>query len=63
MLWNFTDATSLDFPNEFGGTVLSPYATVSNQAPIDGTLVAAQFSGQGELHRPRVQRRAGACRS
>lgn len=50
VLWNFSDATSLNFPSEFGGTVLSPYATVSNQNPIDGTLIAAQYVGQGELH-------------
>lgn len=50
VLWNFIDATSLSFPNEFGGTVLSPYASVTNSGPIDGTLVAEQYTGRGELH-------------
>ncbi|HEY8290676.1 MAG TPA: collagen-binding domain-containing protein, partial [Acetobacteraceae bacterium] len=50
VLWNFINATGLTFTNEFGGSVLSPLADVSNQGPIDGTLVAANYSGSGELH-------------
>ena len=50
VIWNFTNATSLYFPIDFGGTVLSPYATVTNTTPIEGTLVAAAYTGQGELH-------------
>jgi PEP-CTERM motif len=30
--------------------VLAPYAAVTNNSPIDGTLVAASYSGNGELH-------------
>ena len=29
---------------------MAPYATVTNNSPIDGTLVAASYSGNGELH-------------
>lgn len=50
VVWNFTNATSLAFPNEFGGTVMALNAAVTNQAPIDGTLVAASYNGNGELH-------------
>lgn len=50
VLWNFVNATGLTFSNEFGGSVLAPLAAVSNQGPIDGTLVAASFNGKGELH-------------
>jgi hypothetical protein len=50
VLWNFVNATGLTFDNEFGGTVLAPLAAVSNTQPIDGTLVANSFSGNGELH-------------
>jgi hypothetical protein len=32
------------------GTVLAPNATVTNRSPIDRTLVAANYSGIGELH-------------
>ena len=47
VLWNFVNATNLTFSNEFGGSVL---AAVTNNGPIDGTLEAASFSGNGELH-------------
>ncbi|MDR3533650.1 MAG: choice-of-anchor A family protein [Rhodopila sp.] len=50
VLWNFVNATNLTFPNEFGGSILAPLAGVSNNAPIDGTLVAANYTGNGELH-------------
>jgi choice-of-anchor A domain-containing protein len=50
VLWNFVNATGLTFSDEFGGTVLAPLATVTNKAPIDGTLVADDYVGNGELH-------------
>jgi choice-of-anchor A domain-containing protein len=50
LLWNFVNATNLDFTTEFGGSILAPDAAVSNAAPIDGTLVSASYSGTGELH-------------
>lgn len=50
VIWNFYNATALDFGSEFGGTVIAPDAAVSNSSPIDGALVAASYSGDGELH-------------
>jgi hypothetical protein len=50
VLWNFVNATNLTFSNEFGGSVLAPLASVTNNGPIDGTLVAASYTGNGELH-------------
>ena len=50
LLWNVTDVSSLSFTNEFAGTVLAPAATVTTSSPIDGTLVALNFNGTGELH-------------
>lgn len=50
VLWNFVNATNLTFSNEFGGSVLAPLAAVTNNAPIDGALVAASYAGNGELH-------------
>ena len=52
VLWNFVNATSLDFTTEFVGSVLAPDAAVTNSSPIDGTLVAASDTGSstGELH-------------
>ncbi|MCW3473159.1 collagen-binding domain-containing protein [Limobrevibacterium gyesilva] len=50
VLWNFYNAASLSFGVEFGGSVIAPNANVSNNAPIDGTLFANSFTGNGELH-------------
>lgn len=50
VLWNFVNATGITFSNEFGGTVLAVNAAVSNNNPIDGTLVAASYNGNGEIH-------------
>lgn len=50
LIWNFYNAGSVTVNNELAGTVLAPYATVTNNSPIDGTLVAASYSGNGELH-------------
>jgi choice-of-anchor A domain-containing protein len=50
VLWNFANATGINFATEFGGTVLAPYAAVSNSTPIDGTVIANSFTGNGEIH-------------
>jgi choice-of-anchor A domain-containing protein len=50
VLWNFVNATGLTFATEFGGSILAPLATVGNSGPINGTLVAANYNGTGELH-------------
>ncbi|WP_158932520.1 collagen-binding domain-containing protein [Acidisphaera sp. S103] len=51
VLWNFVNATNLNFTTEFGGSILAPDATVDNSNSIDGTLVAESDSGStGELH-------------
>jgi len=50
VVWNFVNATGLNFGTLFGGTVLAPLATVTNSNQIDGTLIASNFTGSGELH-------------
>lgn len=50
VLWNITNVSTLSFTNEFGGTILAPTEMVTNNGPIDGTLVAWSFTGTGELH-------------
>ncbi|MDO9499077.1 choice-of-anchor A family protein [Falsiroseomonas sp.] len=50
VIWNFVDATSIDFQRQWGGTVLAPHATVRNHTPIEGSLFAAAYDGRGELH-------------
>ncbi|MBY0338576.1 MAG: choice-of-anchor A family protein [Acetobacteraceae bacterium] len=50
VIWNFVDAVTLDVRVQWGGTVLAPKAAVSNTTPIEGTLFAASFRGDGEMH-------------
>lgn len=50
IIWNFYDATSVAINTQIGGTVLAPHANVSNGNQIDGALVAASWTGSGELH-------------
>ncbi|NKE44922.1 choice-of-anchor A family protein [Roseomonas frigidaquae] len=50
VIWNFVNATSIDFQRQWGGTVLAPNATVRNHTPIEGSLFAAAYDGRGELH-------------
>lgn len=50
IIWNFSNATAVNFKTQWGGVVLAPNATVTNNTPIEGVLVANNFNGQGELH-------------
>jgi hypothetical protein len=55
VIWNFYNAGvtgTLNFGTEFGGLVLAPtVSSVSTSGvPIDGTLVAQNFTSNGELH-------------
>ena len=51
VIWNFEDATVVNLGAQgMQGTVLAPYATVYNNTPIDGALLAANYVGTGELH-------------
>ena len=50
VIWNFYEATNLNFNNAFLGTVLAVDATVSNNNYIEGTLVANSFNQNGEVH-------------
>ena|SRR5690554_5729985 len=49
-LWNFVDATSLDFITQFGGSILALNADVTNRNNLEGTLVAQNLTQYGELH-------------
>ncbi len=50
IIWNFSTATTVTIQDRLGGTVLAPGATVTNDNQIDGTLVADNWTGDGELH-------------
>lgn len=51
VIWNFEDATSVNLGAQgIQGTVLAPFAAVTNGTPIDGGLFAQSYVGNGELH-------------
>lgn len=50
VIWNFYQATTVSLNRELGGTVLAVGAQLTNNNAIDGTLVAATWDGNGELH-------------
>ena len=50
VVWNFHEATALHFDTAIWGTVLAPFAHVTNATPIEGTLVANTVDLKGEMH-------------
>ena len=51
VIWNFENASNVALgATGIQGTVLAPFANVSNGTPIDGGLFAASYAGNGELH-------------
>jgi choice-of-anchor A domain-containing protein len=50
IIWNFYNASSVNFSTLIAGTVLAPGATVTNNNQIDGVLIANAWNGSGELH-------------
>jgi choice-of-anchor A domain-containing protein len=50
LLWNFYDATALNFGSQWGGTILATDALVTNTADIEGTVVAGAMTINGEIH-------------
>ena len=49
IIWNFIDATSLQF-RSWNGAVLAGNATVASGSQMQGFLYAKDFTGNGELH-------------
>jgi len=52
LIWNFSDATTLNVNNAFYGSILAPNATVNQKFNIEGNLIAANWNtiGSPELH-------------
>lgn len=50
VFWNFYEATSISFTTMFNGSVLAPYATISNTTPIEGSVAVLAFNQGGEVH-------------
>lgn len=49
LIWNFYEAKEIEFDQSFFGTVLSPFASVRNDATFTGTLVADSLDQRGAL--------------
>lgn len=51
ILWNFYDATSIDFNSlAVKGSVLAPLATTTGGASFDGSFAAVSYTGAREFH-------------
>lgn len=50
IIFNFVEAARLDTRTMVHGSILAPFAAVSNNTPIEGTLVAQSFRQGGENH-------------
>jgi choice-of-anchor A domain-containing protein len=50
VIWNFTEATTLQFNTEWHGAVLAPLASVSHSSNLEGFLYAKNYDGGAELH-------------
>lgn len=50
IIWNFFEAETIDFGTIVHGSVLAPYAAISNITPIEGSVVALAMKMGGEVH-------------
>lgn len=50
VLWNFVDATEVNFQRSFWGAVLAPLAHITNVTPIEGSVIAGSAAYNGEVH-------------
>jgi choice-of-anchor A domain-containing protein len=50
ILFNFHDATSIWLGSQFTASMLAPFAVVTGNSTIDGSIIAAQISDNGEVH-------------
>ncbi|MDN2662232.1 choice-of-anchor A family protein [Psychromonas sp. 14N.309.X.WAT.B.A12] len=50
IIWNFFEATEIDLVKQINGSVLAPFADLTNATPIEGSLVVNNFQQNGEVH-------------
>ncbi len=50
IIWNFTDATTVNVNTALYGSVLAPEATIQGNSPINGSVAAKMFDSNGEVH-------------
>ena len=49
-VWNFIDAKEIVINSQFGGSILALLAHVTNNANIEGTLIAGKVTQNAEIH-------------
>lgn len=53
IIWNFYEATTVNFGSRnMMGQVIAPYAHVTSQGNIDGSIFARSLTTTGEVHLP-----------
>lgn len=50
VIWNFYEATDIDFGTEYFGAILAPYAEVTNVNALNGAVIVDKFTQGGEVH-------------
>lgn len=50
VLWNFTDATTLQFGDSWYGSILALDATIYTNSNLNGAIAAKSYQGNGEIH-------------
>ena len=50
VLWNFADATSLQFGDSWYGSILALNATINTNSNLNGAIAAKSYVGNGEIH-------------
>lgn len=50
IIYHFADATGLDIHRQVNGSILAPFANITNSTSVDGTIVARNLTLNGEAH-------------
>ena len=50
VIWNFYEATNIDFQRMVHGSILAPFAQIANNTALEGSVVAKSFNMNGEVH-------------
>ena len=51
VLWNFYEATTLNFGDSWYGSILALNATIKTNSNLDGAIAAKSYAGNGEIHK------------
>ncbi|MCE0494836.1 collagen-binding domain-containing protein [Vibrio salinus] len=50
IIWNFYEAKTINLTKLLNGSLLAPYAHLTNWTPIEGSVVVNRFTQHGEVH-------------